>query len=52
MRVEIVLAKRGMPEQAEGPRNTGVDRREIGEGALHVFPPKSPPQFLPWATAF
>lgn len=30
MRVEIVLAKRGMPEQAEGPRNTGVDRREKG----------------------
>lgn len=27
-------------------------RREKGEGALHVFPSKSRPQFLPCATAF
>lgn len=30
LRAEIVLAWRGLPEQAEEPRSTGVDRREGG----------------------
>ena len=49
IRAEIVLARRGLPEQAEEPRSIGVDRRERGERVLCVFLLKSPAQVLPWA---